>query len=369
MNPFITKSYRGPEYFIDRERETKKLLDAIESERNLTLFSHRRLGKTMLLHHVFSQLDKQRYQPLYIDLFATRNLTHFTQKITEVLYNQKVLQQSKLNKILGSLGASISFDPLTGYPQVNFSITDRTTVLKSLPELFNQVAKSKKKVVIAFDEFQEVASYKEDITEATIRTIMQDQPGITFIFSGSKKSLIKEIFTNANQPFFQSTQMMELHEIDKDIFKKAICSILEKHKKQFDPLVIDKILEDTYCHTGFTQMVLSLVYSESEGVIDFDLYDQVWANILEDYKSMAREQEFLLPVLQWKTLTAIAREGFIKAPQSRNFAQKYHLSSPSSMARAIKALLDKGLIIDSGDKGLRVYNVFIQKNLQNLLYD
>lgn len=369
MNPFTTKTYHGPGYFIDREKETNKLIDAIRSERNLTLFSHRRLGKTMLLQHAFSKLDKKRFQPLFIDLFATRNLTHFAQRTTEELYNKKVLHQNILNKILGALGASISFDPLFGNPQVNFNITEKSVILKSLPEIFKQIAKSKKKIVIAFDEFQEVAGYEEDIAEALIRTIMQEFPGITFIFSGSKKSLMKEIFTNANRPFFQSTQMMELHEIDADIYAREVCNILDNHNKGYDPRVIKQILEDTYCHTGFTQMVLSRVYSESENQIDFELYEQVWSDILEDHKSMAREQEFLLPALQWKTLTAIAREKYVKAPQSREFAQKYNLSAPSSMSRAIKALLDKGLIIDCGERGLRVYNVFIQKNLQGFLYD
>jgi len=369
MNPFLTKTFRGPENFIDREKETNKLIDAIESERNLTLFSHRRLGKTMLLHHVFSKLDKHIYQSLFIDLFATRNLIHFAQKITELLYETGILHQNILSRILGSMGASISFDPLSGSPKVNFNITERETVIKSLPELFKHIVKSKKRIVIAFDEFQEVANYEEDIAEAVVRTIVQDFPEITFIFSGSKKSLMKEIFSNANRPFFQSTQMMELHEIDQDIYIQEVFKILEKHNKLFDPQVIRKIMEDTYCHTGFTQMVLSRVFSESDESIDFEIYDQVWPDILEDHKSMAREQEFVLPVLQWKTLTAIAREEYVKAPQSRDFAQKYRLSSPSSMARAVKALLDKGLIIDSGEKGLRVYNVFIQKNLQKFLYD
>ena len=364
MNPFSTKTYSGAEYFIDRKKETLKLINAIRSGRNLTLFSHRRLGKTMLLRHTFAQLDKNKFQPLFIDLFATRNLTHLAQKTTEILYDQKVLHQSILNKILGSLGASISFDQLSGTPQVNFNITERTVVLQSLPELFKQLAKSKKTIVIAFDEFQEVANYEEDFAEATIRTIMQDFPGITFIFSGSRKSLMKEIFTNANRPFFQSTQMMELREIENHLYAKEVCSILENHNKSFDPGVINRILADSYCHTGFTQMILSRVYSESEDGIDFKLYEQVWSDILEDHKSMAREQEFVLPALQWKTLVAIAYEEYVKAPQSSEFAQKYRLSAPSSMARSIKALIDKGLIIDCGDKGLRVYNVFIQKNLQ-----
>ena len=366
MNPFLTKTYRGPEYFLDRETETAKLLDAIRSERNVTLYSHRRLGKTMLLQHVFSQLDSKTFEPLFVDLFATRNLIQFTQKLTEVLYDKKILRDNKLNVILGRLGASLSFDQLSGIPQINFNITDRSVVLKSIPVLFKEIISGKKNAVIAFDEFQELANYEEDIAEATVRTIMQDFPEITFIFSGSRKSLMKEIFMNANRPFFQSTQMMELHEIDRDIYAGEVFAILKKHDKPYDPDIVYKILDDTYCHTGFTQMVLSRVFSESEDTIDSEIYTQVWTDILEDHRSMAREQEFLLPALQWKTLVAIAKEGYVKEPQSREFAKKYDLSAPSSMARSVKALLDKGLIIDYDDKGLRVYNVFIRKNLQKL---
>lgn len=369
MNPFITATFQNPAYFIDRKAETERLLKAIKNERNLTLFSHRRLGKTMLLHHTFHLLDKGVFTPLFIDLFATRNLVHFAQKTTEALYDKKVIPQNRLSRILGTLGASLSFDPLTGFPQINFNIQERSVVFKSLPEIFLQLSKTKKKIVIAMDEFQEVAHYEEEFAEATIRTLMQDFPNIRFIFSGSKKSIMKEIFTDANRPFFQSTQMMELHEIEQKLYLSEVQAILSKHHKKSDPLVISKILEDTYCHTGFTQMVLSRVYSESEDVIDFELYDAVWRDILNDHKSIAREQEFLLPVLQWRTLTAIAREGYVKAPLSNEFSRTYNLSSPSSMSRAIRALQDKGLIINCGEKGWRVYNVFIEKSLRTFPYD
>jgi hypothetical protein len=320
------------------------------------------LGKTVLLHHVFSLLDKNRFLPLFIDLFATRNITHLVRKVTEVLYKRKALNMGVFNRILGSLGASISFDPLTGNPQVNFSITQKSEIEKSLPEIFRLLSRSKKRVVIAFDEFQEVAGYEEEIAEAIIRTIMQEFPLITYIFSGSRKSLMKEIFADANRPFFQSTQMMELHEIDREIYAGEVCSILDKHGKVFDPDVITKILDDTYCHTGFTQMVLSRVYSESTDRVDFELYQKVWSAILEDHKSIAREQEYLLSPLQWQTLLAIAREEYVSAPYSRGFIQKYSLSTPSALARVVRSLLDKGIIIDCGERGLRVYNVFLQKN-------
>ncbi|MEN8201996.1 MAG: ATP-binding protein [Bacteroidota bacterium] len=366
MNPFITSTYTGQEYFIDRKQESGKLIDAIQNERNLTLFSHRRLGKTLLLHHIFSLIDHKSYTPLFVDLFATRNMVHFAQKLTEALYEKKILQQNRLARILGSLGASVSFDPLTGSPQISFNVKEPSAVLKSIPELFRLLSRHKKKVILALDEFQEVARYEGDYSEATIRTLMQDFPSIGFIFSGSRMSLMKEIFTDASRPFFQSTQMMELHEIDREIYTGEVHALLTRYQQKFDPLVIDRIMEDTYCHTGFTQMVLSRVFSEAEHRIDFELYERVWSDILDNHKSMAREQEFLLPELQWKTLHAVAREGYVKFPQSKGFAMEYGLSVPSSMSRAIKALLDKGLIIDCADRGLRVYNVFIEKALREI---
>ena len=365
MNPFQTNTYRGPQWFIDRVSETRTLSEAIKNDRNITLFSHRRMGKTMLIHHVFASLNKSRFIPLFIDLFASRNMVHFAQKLSEVLYEQQILHKTSLSKILGSLGASMSFDPVSGSPQINFNVTERSEVHKSIPQLFKTLSGLKKKVVIAFDEFQEVAGYEEDFAEAQIRTIMQENPNIVFLFSGSRKSMMREIFTDSNRPFFQSTQLMELNEIEKDVYIAETERILRENNKSAEPGIIRRILEDTYCHTGFSQMVLSRVYSESSKIIDDSIYAMVWADILENHKSMAREQEYLLPGLQWKILLAIARDGYVRMPQSHEFIAKHKLAAPSSMSRAVKALLDKGIIIDCGEKGLRLYNVFIEKNLKS----
>lgn len=366
MNPFLTKTYKGEEYFFDRVKETEKLLDAIRSERNLTLFSDRRLGKTSLIQHVFSQLDAGKYHPLYIDLFASNSLVQFARKVTEVVYKSKIIKENLFFRILGSIGASLSFDEYSGMPKIELNYINRQKIIKGLPELFDHLKKSKNQVIIAFDEFQELAGYEEDKAEAYVRTIMQDCPEITFIFSGSKKSLMKKMFASSNRPFFQSTQMMELHEIDRDTYAKEIFTVLKKCNKLYDKNVIYSILEETYCHTGFTQMVLSRVYSEAGKKIDNEVYEMVWEDILEENKSVSREHEYLLPKLQWKVLIAIAKEEFVKAPLSREFANKHGLSASSSIARAIKALLDKGLIIQSQGLGLRVYNVFVLKNLQKL---
>ncbi|MCH8318705.1 MAG: ATP-binding protein, partial [Bacteroidetes bacterium] len=77
-NPFILSGYQSPQYFCDRTKETKKIVSAIENQRNLTLFSLRRLGKTALIHHVFYLLNKRKdYQTVYCDIMPTSNLSDF----------------------------------------------------------------------------------------------------------------------------------------------------------------------------------------------------------------------------------------------------------------------------------------------------
>ena len=77
-NPFVTRGYRGPEYFCDRVAETGKIVSALTNERNVTLMAPRRYGKTGLVHNVFNSLPSD-YATVYIDIYATSNLQDFTQ--------------------------------------------------------------------------------------------------------------------------------------------------------------------------------------------------------------------------------------------------------------------------------------------------
>lgn len=77
-NPFVLRGYRGPEYFCDREAETRRIVSALENERNTTLMAPRRYGKTGLIRHVFGRLPDD-YASVYVDIYATRNLAEFTQ--------------------------------------------------------------------------------------------------------------------------------------------------------------------------------------------------------------------------------------------------------------------------------------------------
>ena len=82
MNPFIIKGYNGSNYFCDREIETEKLLNAIRNQRDVTLISLRKMGKTGLIFHAFEQLKQEKtHETLYLDIFHTENLNGFINQL------------------------------------------------------------------------------------------------------------------------------------------------------------------------------------------------------------------------------------------------------------------------------------------------
>ena len=80
-NPFVLAGYKGPAYFCDRVKETKRICDAIKNESNVTLISPRRYGKTGLIRNAFYKLEHDgEYETIYVDVFGAQNLADFIMK-------------------------------------------------------------------------------------------------------------------------------------------------------------------------------------------------------------------------------------------------------------------------------------------------
>ena len=67
MNPFVIKGYKGAQYFCNRIEESDSLVNAIRNNQDITLYGYRRLGKSALIQHVFSKLNKEFFC-IYTDI-------------------------------------------------------------------------------------------------------------------------------------------------------------------------------------------------------------------------------------------------------------------------------------------------------------
>jgi len=367
-NPFPVGVYSGPDSFCDRKEECKRLLMNAENGINTTMFSIRRMGKTGLLQH-FLTLNQKKFFGIYVDLFATQNLRDFTNSLANaalLTFPEKTSFGTKLMDLIRSFRPVLSFDPLTSNPEVSFDFANAAQQEQSLQALFDFFEGQNKPVIVVFDEFQQVRHYPEKNTEALLRTKIQQLQNVHFVFCGSNRHLLVDIFNNSKKPFYTSTQFMQLAEIDQVVYRKFIKKHLEKKDLQISSEAIDFILEFTLCHTFYTQSVCNRIYAERISNITLEDVKFVCHQLLLENESMFYQYRQLITRPQFSLLSALAHEMKLVQPTAKNFISTYNLGTPASIKRSLTALMEKELIHNEGTKhnSYRVTDVFLLRWLQ-----
>lgn len=167
--------YYSPEYFCDREIETEKIISALKNDRNISLLSPRRFGKTGLIKHVFYKIAEKDKNAacVYFDIYSTQNLNDFVRIFAESVLGKLEDGVEKAMKKFASFfkyfRPVLSYDTLSGQPALSVKIEPETAA-QSLQEIFLYLKQSNKRCYIAIDEFQQVAEYPEKGTEALLRS-------------------------------------------------------------------------------------------------------------------------------------------------------------------------------------------------------
>lgn len=371
-NPFILSGYISKEYFCDRERETAKIVDAIQNNRNITLFSQRRVGKTSLIHHVFNTLkfDKNN-KCIYLDILASTSLNEFINVFGNSVINTIESKPEKFFKkvkdLFSNLRPVISIDSLTGSPSFQLTIDSKHEAEKSIEGIFNYLKSQKKRIVIAIDEFQQVAQYPEKNVEALLRTNIQKLTNTVFLFSGSKKHLLLSIFEDKNRPFYKSTQLIELDKIEKQVYSDFIINHFSKSDKKISKQQCDQILEWTYIQTFYVQYICNRIFGKNIKQISESMINETLIEILKEQEITFINYRNLLTDYQWKIIRAIAAEGQVKSVLSKNFITKHKLNTPSSVKTAVDSLIAKEILVND-NSGYYVQDILFQRWLERNWY-
>ena len=372
MNPFILQGYIGPEYFCNRQAETKRIISAIENQRNLTLSSIRKMGKTGLIHHVFNALDStNEIDTIYFDIYYTQSLAGFINKFGSSLLHEDESFPEKIRRMIKiftqSIRPTISFDGLTGSPTFSFNIENESAGIRTMEDIFGFLEQRslEKPMVIAIDEFQQIANYPENNIEALLRTNIQKLHNVNFIFSGSDQQLLTSMFTDAKRPFYQSTEFMHLEEIPQDEYSVFIKEKFNANSVAFKDHAIAEALNLTRDHTYYVQFLCNRLYSSTAKEIDTETVKNVFADILAENEVYYSEYRNLLTQPQWNLLIALAKEEGISKITASSFLKKHELSNTATIKRGIQSLMDKKMIYKR-DKQYFVYDVFFAKWLERL---
>ncbi|MDR2585692.1 MAG: ATP-binding protein [Prevotellaceae bacterium] len=371
LNPFVIKEYVSKEFFCDRKNELFTLHRNVKNGTNTTLISPRKMGKSGLILRFFEDFStNNRVQPIYVDIYSSRSLKDFIQLMAEAIlikFPEKSTIGKRFMNMLKKLRPIITFDPYSGIPQIEIGFQSSHEIVYTLQGLFTFLEEQNVPILIAIDEFQQIGVYPEKNVEAMLRTYIQPLKNIQFIFCGSNKSMMTEMFLHAKRPFFGSTRLLYLDKIDDDEYKKFIKYHFENRKKQIDDEALSLILSWTKSHTYYTQNLCNYIFSAKNNMVNTNVVKQAMADILRENESFFFQYRQLLTPNQWKFLIAVAKEDQISQVTAQRFIAKYEIGTPSNSRRLLKSLIEKELILEntSTDKPTyQVYDLFFSRWLQ-----
>ena len=306
-NPFVTSGYEGPEYFCDREEETAKLIRQLTNGNNVVLMSPRRMGKTGLLYHAFQQEEiANEYHTFIIDIYSTKNMNDLVAEIGKVILN----------------------------------------VDATLDQIFDYIEQSDRPCLIAIDEFQQIAHYPEKNVEAILRTYIQHCSNANFVFSGSDRHLLAEMFSSPARPFYASTSTLNLEPINPLKYDEFAKAHFEKAGKHLEVGVVEAICNRFEGVTWYVQKVLNYLFASTASgeTSGMDMIDVAVNEIVKDNGTIYADLLYQLTAKQKELLVAINKEGKVKAITGSKFIKKHHLTAASSVQTTIKSLMDKQLV-------------------------
>ena len=352
-NPFIVTGKIEPEYFCDRVNESARLIKSITNGNNLVIISPRRMGKTGLIQFCYDNPKiANEYYTFFIDILHTSSLREFTYLLGRTIYDTLLPRSRKMAtqfvQTIKSISGKFGFDPITNMPTFIVELGDIEKPEYTLEEIFHYLANADKPCVVAIDEFQQIAKYPEKNIEALLRTHIQKLRNSNFIFAGSERHMMQEMFTSSARPFYHSADILELKAIAPEIYIPFITEHFEKRNRRVSAYNVEWVYNLFKGHTYYIQRSFNEAFADtSEGEeCTREVVEGAIDNMVASNDTIFREILSNIPEKQKALLYAIAKDGEAQQITSTSFIKRHALSSASSVQAAAKKLLERDTITE-----------------------
>ena len=374
-NPFIVLGTIPDPYFCDREKETERLVRYLTNGQNVVLHAPRRIGKSKLIEHCFEQpAIKGKYYTIFVDILQTGNLQEFTYEFGKAVFEATASLGDKLMKqfaqTVQSLHTEYTIDPMTGFPKLSLSIGHIENAIYTIEEVFRFLEQADKPCIVAIDEFQRIADYPEKNVEAILRTHIQKMRNCKFVFAGSDRHLLGQMFQDYNRPFYNSAATITLEQIERSKYNAFATMHFEEYDKHISPEDVDRVYDLFDGNTFAMQKTLNIAFSLTgkKEWCTIDTIRQAIDEIIEENDFSYRTHLMSVGSSQKEVLFAIARSGKAMQITSAAFVGKYRLGSASSVQSAVRKLKADGWVAEyinqAGQKYYQVNDYFLMLWIQ-----
>ncbi len=378
-NPFVFGTVVSDENFTDRKTELEELTRDLTGKTNLIIFSPRRYGKTSLMLKILRGLRKKGIICAYVDLYPATSKEKFANILSTGIAKAKA---GKITEVIEVIRDLISPIKLTVRPEGSFDIDagielelskgkdDLDANLTKLYDLPEKVAKKeKKKMVVVFDEFQEIIKLDGEEIEKNLRSKIQQHKNVSYVFMGSQRHFLDKMFNDKRRAFFGIGKFLNLGRIPDKEFQIFIQNRFKSGGVTISKDIATLILQLTKCHPYYTQQLCHEIWNHCMSMKS--------KTVKNDHVSKAKEQvmqnQNYAYTLLWDSVKGRQRSllsamaiSDAKEIFSSDFREKYRLGASSTVARAAEYLEEKGLIEKDG-KNYIISDTFFQEWVRQLV--
>ncbi|MCK5156480.1 MAG: ATP-binding protein [Spirochaetales bacterium] len=342
MIPFMYGTVVTKDFFCGRAEVILRINELLLSSQNVVLHGERRIGKSSLVVEVIRR--QKAVTGIYVDLMEVKSEEDLFQRLARGVLAAKYKKSmfELLGKTLTNFKPQIGIDPITQLPTL--SIDSKIKIEdNSIDAIFNSIVEINKKqrVSVFVDEFQDVLKIKEHRPLlAKLRSKIQYISDISFVYAGSIRSQMEQIFADIDSPFFKSAIPITVGPIEHDLLTEFIKARFKIGKRNISEKIIEKIFTITDMITGDIQQVCEAIWSTSshgDEITNDSFYKAV--ELIFSHENVVYQRIFgELTGFQLKVLKGVAQYGG-REIYSNNFFEKNGFTNASSVKRAIDKLI------------------------------
>ena len=354
-NPFhYGRPLESMEGLVDRDAELVDLLGCVRSGQAVMVYGPRRYGKTSLARVVEGRVREEYGIPgIYVDLWGAGSISDIVSVLGQAYARASGTFRMRrfLADLLGRLDFTVSFEGASvgvDYEGTRSGRREREVLMELLrvPQRMSSRAASGR-VLVVLDEFGEVLNIPGE-PDALMRSAFQDSPDVSFLFMGSKRSLMDGLFSDRRRPFYNFGRRIELSRLPYEGLGTFVEERFENAGRSITPEAVDVLLGLGQGHPYRTQQLAFHTFRLSaDGTADEETVLAAKDAALDEAEPEFRAVLDTMERPRRAVLVALCKEPTTEI-YSRPYMQRHGIKGSGSMKSAIDSLLASGDLEQAG---------------------
>jgi AAA+ ATPase superfamily predicted ATPase len=359
QNPFYTRKLPLNAPFCNRTKELDELENHTHNNMNVVLFSPRRYGKTSLIKRVLARISKKGVITIYADMYGVTSQGDIAERMAKAIYDNISQQRKLFDKAVKWLFSWRPVARVDDEPGVKFSVDriagqrDEHLIEEVLEAIDKMSQETKAGCCVVLDEFQQITEVKNSLSvEGLMRSHIKKHNKTAYVFVGSRRTLLKDMFNEKKRPFYRSAMNYELKPLPDTELSLYIIKAFKRGGKSCPQAEAEKIVKLVNGYAYYAQKISYCVFECTESIVTPENVSEGLNDFLEEEKPYFEMMIAQLSVQQMRLIAALAKEP-TKTPYGNEYMARHKLGSLSAIQGGIKKLVS----IDFIDKQNEYYEV------------